>query len=76
MAMSRYDKFVAIKGYRIELFLYPHLQSTLLYRDAGAYFEWGADDELQKFCKPRPIIQWETPCLNIDIHAVLVENGG
>ena len=27
----------------------------------------------EKFCNPRPIIQWETPCLNIDMHAVLVE---
>ena len=27
----------------------------------------------EKFCNPRPIIQWETPCLNIDMHSVLVE---
>ena len=53
-------------------------------------FEWGAGDEFQvhmkvwkkgvrggapeKFCNPRPIIQWETPCSNIDMHPVLVEN--
>ena len=30
---------------------------------------------LEKFCNPRSIIQWETPCLNIDMHPVLVENG-
>ena len=51
----------------------------------------GAGDELQvhmkgcnngvrggapeKFCNPRPIIHRETPCLNIDMHPVLVENG-
>ena len=29
----------------------------------------------EKFCNPHPIIQWETPCLNIDMHTVLVENG-
>ena len=29
----------------------------------------------EKFCNPRPIIQWETPCSNIDMHSVLVENG-
>ena len=51
----------------------------------------GAGDELQvhiagrktgvrggapeKFCNPHAIIQWETPCLNIDMHPIWVENG-
>ena len=29
-----------------------------------------------KFCNALPIIQWETPCLKVDMHPVLVENGG
>ena len=32
-------------------------------------------EPLKNFANPRPIIQWETPCLNIDMHPVLVENG-
>ena len=29
----------------------------------------------EKFWNPRPISQWETPSLNIDMRPVLVENG-